>query len=123
MSRRTAESLAEAFLQSISDSIGDHIASSTPSGSLVDKRFADIKACIQKYLTCSDLTCDRVAAYCGISPRYLCYVLKANNTSFSDLLWSQRLPKARDWLVSASFPRYPIPTTASLAGVNSAPHF
>jgi AraC family transcriptional activator of tynA and feaB len=123
MSRRTAEPLAEAFLHSISDSIGDQIASTAPSNSLVDKRFADIRACIQKYVTCADLTCDRVAAYCGISPRYLCYVLKANNTSFSELLWSQRLPKAREWLVADSFQRYPIHKIASMAGFKSAAHF
>jgi AraC-like DNA-binding protein len=123
MSRRTAEPLSEAFLQSISDSIGDHIASCAPSNSLVDKRFADIQGCIQKYLTCAELTCERVAAYCGISPRYLCYVLKANNTSFSELLWSQRLPKARDWLVAEAFQRYPIHKIASMAGFKSAAHF
>ena len=123
MSRRTATPLAEAFLQSISDSVGDHIANSAPSCSLVDKRFADIQACIQKYLTSADLTCDRVAAYCGISPRYLCYVLKANNTSFSELLWSQRLPKAREWLVADSFERYPIHKIATMAGFKSAAHF
>jgi AraC-like DNA-binding protein/mannose-6-phosphate isomerase-like protein (cupin superfamily) len=123
MSRRTAAPLAEAFLQSISDSIGDHIVSCAPSGSLLDKRFADIHACIQKYLTSADLTCDRVAAYCGISPRYLCYVLKANNTSFSELLWSQRLPKAREWLVADSFQRYPIHKIATMAGFKSAAHF
>jgi AraC family transcriptional activator of tynA and feaB len=123
MSRRTAAPLAEAFLQSITDGVGDHIASCAPSGSLVDKRFADIQACIQKYLTSADLTCDRVAAYCGISPRYLCYVLKANNTSFSELLWSQRLPKAREWLVAESFQRYPIHKIATMAGFKSAAHF
>jgi AraC family transcriptional activator of tynA and feaB len=123
LSRRTTETLGEAFLQSISDSMGDHIAISAPPSSLVDKRFADLQACIQKYLTCADLTCDRVAAYCGISPRYLCYVLKANNTSFSELLWSQRLPKARDWLVSESFQRYPIHKIACMAGFKSAAHF
>jgi AraC-like DNA-binding protein/mannose-6-phosphate isomerase-like protein (cupin superfamily) len=123
MSRRTAEPLAEAFLHSISDSVGEQIASAAPSSSLVDKRFGDIRACIQKYVTCADLTCDRVAAYCGISPRYLCYVLKANDTSFSELLWSQRLPKARDWLVVDSFQRYPIHKIASMAGFKSAAHF
>jgi AraC family transcriptional activator of tynA and feaB len=123
MSPRTAEPLAEAFLQSISDSVGDRIASCAPSSSLVDKRFADIQACIQKYLTCADLTCDRVAAHCGISPRYLCYVLKANNTSFSDLLWSRRLPKAREWLISESFQHHPIHKIATMTGFKSAAHF
>jgi AraC family transcriptional activator of tynA and feaB len=123
LSRQTAMPLAEAFLQSISDSMGNDIGGPPPTSSLIDKRFADIQECIHKYLTCADLTCDRVAAYCGISPRYLCYVLKANNTSFSDLLWSQRLPKARDWLVCEAFQCYPIHKVARMAGFKSAAHF
>ncbi len=120
---RAAQPLAEAFLQSISDGLGDQIAGSARPGSLVDKRFVDIQKCIQKNLTCADLTCDRVAEYCGISPRYLCYVLKANNTCFSDLLWSQRLPKAREWLVSEAFERCLIHKIACMAGFKSAAHF
>jgi AraC-like DNA-binding protein len=123
LGRRTAEPLAEAFLQSVSDSVGANLAQSVQSSSLVDKRFADIQECIHKHLTSADLTCDRVAAYCGISPRYLCYVLKANDTSFSDLLWGKRLPKARDWLVSETFERYPIHKIACMAGFKSAAHF
>ena len=123
LGHQTAEPLAEAFLQSISDSVGSCIANSTKPTGLVDKRFSDIQECIHKYLTCADLTCDRVAAYCGISPRYLCYVLKANETSFSDLLWGKRLPKAREWLVSEAFQRYPIHKIAAMAGFKSAAHF
>jgi AraC family transcriptional regulator, positive regulator of tynA and feaB len=123
LGRRTARPLTEAFLQSISESMSEQLAAVPHSNSLVDKRFADIQQCIQKYLTCSDLTCDRVAAYCGISPRYLCYLMKANQTSFSDLLWGQRLPKARDWLISEAFQRYPIHKIARMAGFKSAAHF
>lgn len=123
LSCRTAEPLANAFLQSISDGVSDQISSPRPPCSLVEKRFADIQASIQKYLTCADLTCDRVAASCGISPRYLCYVLKANETSFSDLLWGQRLPKAREWLVSRAYQGYPIHKIARMAGFKSAAHF
>lgn len=123
LGRQTAEPLAEAFLQSVTESVSDQIASLARPDSVLDKRFADIQACIQKYLTATDLTCDRVAAYCGISPRYLCYVLSARNTSFSDLLWSQRLPKAKEWLVSDAFRRYPIHKIACMAGFKSAAHF
>lgn len=120
---RTAESLAAGFLQSVSDAMNDQIAASAQPESLMERRFADIQACIRKYLTCADLTCEQVAQYCGISPRYLCYVLKANETSFSDLLWGQRLPKARDWLVADAYRRYPIHKIASMAGFKSAAHF
>jgi AraC family transcriptional activator of tynA and feaB len=123
LGREAAGSLSEAFLQSISDSMGDRAMGTAPSTSLAHKRFDDIRDCIRKYMTSSDLTCDRVAAYCGISPRYLCHVLKAHNTAFSELLWSQRLPKARDWLVSDAFQQYPIHKIAGMAGFKSAAHF
>jgi AraC-like DNA-binding protein len=123
MGPRTAQPLAEAFLQAVSESVVDHIDTSGPPASLADKRFADIHSCIQKHLTCADLTFDRVARYCGISPRYLCYVLKANNTSFSELLWNLRLPKARDWLICEAFQGYPIHTISRMAGFKSAAHF
>jgi AraC family transcriptional activator of tynA and feaB len=123
LSRRAADPLAEAFLESMSDGVGDKITGAARSCSLVDTRFADIRECIQKYVTCPDLTSEWVAQYCGISPRYLCYVLKANDTCFSELLWSERLPKARDWLVCNEFRQYPIHKIACMAGFKSAAHF
>jgi AraC family transcriptional activator of tynA and feaB len=123
LSRRAGDPLAEAFLESVSDGVGDKIAGAARSCSLVDRRFADIRECIQKYVTCPDLTSEWVAQYCGISPRYLCYVLKANDTCFSELLWSERLPKARDWLVCEAFRQYPIHKIAGMAGFKSAAHF
>jgi AraC family transcriptional activator of tynA and feaB len=123
LSRRAADPLTEAFLESLSEGVGDKIAGALRSCSLVDKRFADIRQCIQKYVTCPDLPSEWVAQYCGISPRYLCYVLKANDTCFSELLWSERLPKARDWLVCDAFRQYPIHKIACMAGFKSAAHF
>jgi AraC-like DNA-binding protein len=123
LSRRAADPLTEAFLESLSEGVGDKIAGALRSCSLVDRRFADIRQCIQKYVTCPDLTSEWVAQYCGISPRYLCYVLKANDTCFSELLWSERLPKARDWLVCDAFQQYPIHKIACMAGFKSAAHF
>jgi AraC-like DNA-binding protein/mannose-6-phosphate isomerase-like protein (cupin superfamily) len=123
LSRRAAEPLAEAFLESISDGVSDTLAGTVRGSSLVDRRFADIRECVRKYVTCADLTYEWVAQHCGISPRYLCYVLKANDTSFSELLWSERLPKARDWLVCEAFRRYPIHKIAGMAGFKSAAHF
>jgi AraC-like DNA-binding protein len=84
---------------------------------------ADIQNYISRNLTNPDLSYDEVAAKCGISPRYLCHLLKANNTSFSHLMWSQRLPKARDWLASGPLHDYPIHEIAFMAGFKSAAHF
>ena len=123
MSLEAAESLATAFLQSVADSVGDQIASLTHAPKMLDERFAEIQTCIQKYSTAADLTCDRIAEYCGLSARYVCYVLKANNTTYSNLLWSHRLSTARDWLTSKPFRRYAIRKVAGMAGFKSAAHF
>jgi AraC family transcriptional regulator, positive regulator of tynA and feaB len=120
---KTVEPLVEAFLHSISESVGGSATALIRSQSVIDKRFADIEACIKKFLTAPDLTCDRVAAHCGVSPRYVCHVLRTRDTSFSELLWTQRLQKSRDWLVSEPFQRYPIHKIASMAGFKSAAHF
>jgi AraC family transcriptional activator of tynA and feaB len=123
LSRRAADPLAEAFLECVSDSVVDQIEGAARPVSLVDRRFADIRECIQKYVTSADLTSEWVARYCGISPRYLCYVLKANGTCFSELLWNERLPRARDWLACDAFRQYPIHKIACMAGFKSAAHF
>ena len=118
-----AEPLVSAFLEAVSECISRLAGPSVRRQRVVDKRLSDIENAIMNNLTDPELRYDEVALKCGISPRYLCYVLKANNTSFSQLLWSQRLPKAREWLISESFQNYPIHEIAFMAGFKSAAHF
>lgn len=120
---KTAELMAIALLELLSDVTCHQVGGNSRYGSAVDRRFAEIQACIRKHLTAADLTCDRVAAYCGVSPRYVCHVLKAKGTSFSELLWSQRLAMSREWLVSEAYRGYPIHKIAFMAGFKSAAHF
>ena len=123
LTRNVAEHLVDAFLETLSDYIRNLDVGPTHRMSVVDKRLADIEAYIARNLTDPELSYDEVAQKCGISPRYLCHVLKARNTSFSHLLWSQRLPRARDWLVSEPLREYPIHEIAYMAGFKSAAHF
>lgn len=123
LNRKTAQPLVESFLEAIGESIGCRHMDIPRRQRLVDKRLADIENYILMNLTDPDLCYDKVASSCGISPRYLCYVLKANNTSFSELLWRNRLPKARDWLISPATRDYPIHEIAFMSGFKSAAHF
>lgn len=123
LSVNAAEPLAAAFLEAIADRVGNLVDTAPRRQRVIDVRLADIKAYIMKNLTDPDLTYDEVAAKCGISPRYLCYLLKSDDTSFSKLLWSQRLPKAREWLVLPEFKDYPIQEIAFMSGFKSAAHF
>ena len=115
--------LAVAFLESLADDIGRQNVNSGRRPSVVDKRLADIEAYVMKNLTDPDLSYDEAAAKCGISSRYLCYVMRANNTSFSTLLWGQRLAKAHEWLRSPALQDHPIHEIALMAGFKSATHF
>lgn len=123
MSREAAEPLAESFLKALADCIDCHSDNIPRRQRLVDKRLADIKDYILMNLTDPDLCYDKVAVSCGISPRYLCYLLKADNTSFSELLWQNRLQKARDWLVSPGAQDRLIYEIAFMSGFKSAAHF
>lgn len=123
LTRNVAEHLVHAFLETLSDYIRNLDVGPAHRISVVDKRLADIEAYIARNLTDPELSYDEVAQKCGISPRYLCHVLKAKNTSFSHLLWSQRLPRAREWLVSEPLREYPIHEIAYMAGFKSAAHF
>lgn len=118
---------AKPLVQSMLEAIGDHLRSCRidmpKRQTLVDRRLSDIENYIMMNITDPDLCFDKVAANCGISPRYLCYVLKANNTSFSELLWQNRLPKARDWLIAPRTREHPIHEIAYMSGFKSAAHF
>lgn len=124
LSMSAVDPLVIAFLEALADDISQqNVVGGNRRQSVVDKRLADIESYIMKNLTDPELSYDEVAAKCGISPRYLCYVLKANNTSFSSMLWSQRLPKARDWLALPALQDHPIHEIALMAGFKSAAHF
>jgi AraC family transcriptional activator of tynA and feaB len=123
LSRPTAKAMVDSLLEAIADSLRASHIDMPRRQKLVDRRLADIENYMMMNLTDPDLCYDKVALSCGISPRYLCYLLKANNTTFSELLWKNRLPKARDWLVAPSTRDYPIHEIAYMSGFKSAAHF
>lgn len=123
LSSPTAKLLVQATLEAVAESIRASRIELPQRLGLVDRRLRDIENYILMNLTDPDLCYDKVAECCGISPRYLCYLLKARNTSFSDLVWKNRLPKARDGLVAPSTLHYPINQIAYMCGFKSAAHF
>lgn len=120
---RTAEPLAAAFLEALSERVREVTECLSPRERNSNLRLADIKAHIMRNLTNPDLNYEDVAAQCGISSRYLYYLLKADNTTFARLVWSQRLEKAREWLASAELSHYAIREIAFMAGFKDAAHF
>lgn len=122
LNRKTAKSLSEALLEAIGDAIGIRQIDS-PRRRLVDRRLTDIEEFIEMNLTDPYLSYSKVAESCGISPRYLCHILKANGKTYSELLWRSRLPKARELLISWTTRNYSIREVAFMSGFKSAAHF
>lgn len=123
LGQRAAKPLVEGLLAALADHMADRNADMSRRQRVAARRMTDIQNYILMNLADPELSFDRVAANCGISPRYLCYVLKANETSFSKLLWSNRLAKARDLLLSPSTRDYPVHEIAYMSGFKSAAHF
>ena len=119
----SAEYLVAAFLESLAERLRDATENLSPQERNSSMRLADIKACILRNLTDPDLNYENVATQCGISSRYLYYLLKADSTTFARLVWSQRLEKAREWLGSADLANYAIREIAFMAGFKDAAHF
>jgi len=88
-----------------------------------DVRLKEIESCLELHLSDHGLSSVEVAEKCGISPRYLCYLLKESGTAFSDLLWKKRLEKSEELLRSPEMRHYNITEIAHMAGYKSSAHF
>jgi len=120
---KTSSALVDGFLEAVAENLRANGQKLPQRQKLADRRLADIETYILMNLTDPELSTEKVAACCGVSARYLCYLLKANKTSFSDLLWKNRLLKTRDWLREPKARDYPIHEIAYLCGFKSAAHF
>jgi len=90
---------------------------------IADRRLAEVLRFIEVHLSDPQLSTAMVAKGCGISPRYLSFLLRLRGTSFSEMVWEQRLDKARTWL-AASDPRdISISEVAYGVGFKSPAHF
>lgn len=123
LSGESARVLVETALTVIGNAVrsGDEAAPSRQT--IADRRLQDVLRFIEIHLSDPQLSTVMVAKGCGISPRYLSFLLRLKGTSFSELVWEQRLEKARDWL-STSDPRdISISEIAYGVGFKSPAHF
>lgn len=92
-------------------------------GGLRAARLVAIKAHIAARLTQPELSAESVAAYHGISPRYLRALFEAEHTSFSDHLREQRLRRAHAMLSSSNFAALGVSAIAYDCGFGDLSHF
>jgi AraC-like DNA-binding protein len=91
--------------------------------SIADRRLEEVLRFIEVHLSDPQLSTAMVARGCGISPRYLSFLLRLRETSFSELVWDQRLAKARDWLGRTDPRDISISEIAYGVGFKSPAHF
>ena len=90
---------------------------------IADRRLDEVLRFIEVHLSDPQLSTAMVAKGCGISPRYLSFLLRLKGTSFSELVWDKRLEKARDWLASSDPRDISISEIAYGVGFKSPAHF
>jgi AraC-like DNA-binding protein len=90
---------------------------------IADRRLQDVLRFIEVHLSDPQLSTAMVAKGCGISPRYLSFLLRLKGTSFSELVWEQRLEKARNWLSASDARDISISEIAYGVGFKSPAHF
>ena len=121
VSRKAADGLASKAVSAIG-SIFTSSQYDRPR-SMGHKRFQEIELFIQHHLSNPDLAVEMVARGVGVSSGYLLRILKKNGTSFSDVLWTSRLARARDWLAADNMKHHSISQISYMAGFKSPAHF
>lgn len=115
--------LVESALSVLADAIKDREECNHIRQSLPDKRLQDVLRYIDIHLSDPSLSTAMVADACGISPRYLSFLLKQNGTPFSELVWDKRMKIASNWLTSSSPNEISIAEIAFRVGFKSPAHF
>src|SRR3546814_13976242 len=80
----------------LADAIKDRNCSGPARVSIANKRLQDVLRYIELHLSDPKLCIGMVAKGCGISPRYLSFLLKLHGTPFSTLIWDKRLERSEE---------------------------
>lgn len=108
------------------ETLVNHIRRCSGDESRNNPRQAQLKkllAYISDNISTQGLTAEQVAKACTISPRYLHYLMKLHDMTFSEFLRDCRLRQAHLWLKDATFDHFAIVDIAYMAGFSSGSHF
>jgi AraC-like DNA-binding protein len=118
-----AKLLVDSALSVLSHAIKERNICGPTRMTLSDKRLQDVLRFIEIHLSDPKLSITTVAKGCGISPRYLSFLLKLHGTPFSTLIWEKRLSMASRWLSSSKPGDISISEIAYKVGFKSPAHF
>jgi AraC-like DNA-binding protein len=119
----SAQVLLDSALSVLCHTIQNLDSSSLPRQSVSDRRLQEVLRFIDIHISDPKLSAVMVAKGCGISPRYLSFLLKLHGTPFSTLVWDQRLKMAARWIGSAKARDISISEIAYRVGFKSPAHF
>lgn len=119
----SARMLVETALALIGHAVRASEEAAPTRQTIADRRLEEVLRFIEVHLSDPQLSTAMVAKGCGISPRYLSFLLRLKGTSFSELVWEQRLQKAKDWLSNSDPRDISISEIAYGVGFKSPAHF
>ena len=123
LAEHTAQLLVDSALAVLSEAIKDRDTCAPARQTVSDKRLQDVLRFIEIHLSDPKLSIATVAKGCGISPRYLSFLLKLHGTPFSTLVWEKRLKMASGWLSQSKRSDISISEIAYRVGFKSPAHF
>lgn len=119
----TAELLVRTALQLLGHAIRDRNVCRRLRQTVFEQRLQEVLRYIELHLSNPHLNTTMVAQGCGISQRYLSYMLKQHGSTFSALVWRQRLQNAQEWLAAPQLNDLAISEIAYNVGFKSPAHF
>ncbi len=120
---KTQRLMLDGALSALSDTIQKHQGLTPQKESVSEKRLKTALDYIDLHLSDPKLNNARVAKACGISPRYLSFLLKKQGLTFADYVKEKRLASARRWLSSSNASDITIAEIAFRVGFKSPAHF
>lgn len=123
ITERTESLLLESALSVLSDTVQEQKGLTQLKESVSEKRLKTALHFIDLHLSDPKLSNVRVAEACGISPRYLSFLLNKQGLSFADYVKDKRLQVASRWLSSSNPGEITIAEIAFRVGFKSPAHF
>jgi AraC-like DNA-binding protein len=122
-----AEELARTLVEAALSAVGHAVRQSGPTvparQTVAKRRLDEVLRFIELRLSDPTMSTTMVSRGCGISPRYLSFLLRSSGTSFSELAWQKRLERAKEWLAKSGPEDISISEIAYGVGFKSSAHF
>lgn len=120
---QTEQTLLNSALSLLADSIRGQENLTRERQTIAEQRLEAVLRYIEIHLSDPKLSTAMVSQACGISPRYLSFLLKQKDIAFSDYIWDQRLKIASRWLANSRPSEISIAEIAFRVGFKSPAHF